>query len=111
MTDEQKFNVKRIIYWKNQIAEIKEFLEATNEAKTKNILFSRAYKVKFFGFAFLNAFERDIELSEEMFLKFRSFLKDYQKHLEGLIEKLDAELVSVADVIRDGEITKDGLRL
>ena len=108
MTDEQKFKVKKIIYWKNKIADIDSFLNSTNTARRDKTLFTKSYKVKFFGF-FIKAFERSIELDGEMFLMFFQWLGEYRKHLQGLVDNSDAELISIADVIRSGEITKEGL--
>ena len=108
MTDEQKFKVKKIIYWKNKIADIDSFLNSTNTARRYKTLFTKSYKVKFFGF-FIKAFERSIELDSEMFLMFFQWLGEYRKHLQDLVDNSDAELISIADVIRSGEITKEGL--
>lgn len=108
MTDEQKYKVKRIIYWKNKITDIDNFLNSTNTARREKTLFAESYKVKFFGF-FIKAFEKSIELDSEMFLMFFQWLGEYKKHLQGLIDNSDPELISIADVIRSGEITKEGL--
>lgn len=108
MTDEQKYKVKKIIYWKNKIIDIDNFLKTTNTARRDKTLFSESYKVKFFGF-FIKAFERSIELDSEMFLMFYQWLGEYKNHLQSLVDNSDAELVSIADVIRTGEITKEGL--
>ena len=108
MTDEQKYKVKKIIYWKNKIIDIDNFLITTNTARRDKTLFTKSYKVKFFGF-FIKAFERSIELDSEMFLMFYQWLGEYKNHLQGLVDNSDAELVSIADVIRTGEITREGL--
>lgn len=108
MTDEQKYKVKKIIYWKNKIIDIDNFLRTTNTARRDKTLFTKSYKVKFFGF-FIKAFERSVELDSEMFLMFYQWLGEYKNHLQGLVDNSDAELVSIADVIRTGEITRKGL--
>ena len=108
MTDEQKYKVKKIIYWKNKISDIENFLRSTNTARRDKTLFTKTYKVKFFGF-FIKAFERNVELDGEMFLMFFQWLGEYKDHLQGLVDNSDAELVSIADVIRSEEITKEGL--
>ena len=111
MTDEQKFKVKKIIYWKNKISDIDKFLLNVNRAERKKTLFTKFYKVKFFGFSTYSAknFEQNIELNEEMFLMFFQWLSEYKEHLQSLVDNSDAELISIADVIRNGEITKEGL--
>lgn len=108
MTDEQKYEVKRIIYWKNKISDINNFLSITNTARRDKTIFSQSYKVKFFGF-FIKAFEKNIELNEEMFLLFFQWLGEYKDHLQSLVDNSDAELVDIANAIRDEEITKEGL--
>ena len=108
MTDEQKFKLNQIIYWKNQISNIESFLRSTNNAKMDNALLEKSYKVKFFAIS-INLYRKDITLDEEMFLKFFQWLGEYKEHLQSLIDNSDAELVSIADAIRTEEITKEGL--
>lgn len=110
MTDKQKYQVQHIIYWKNEIEDIENFLRSVNTARRDKTIFSHTYKVKFFGF-FIKAFTRDIELNEEMFLLFFRWLGEYKDHLQNLIDNSDAELVDIANVIRNEEITKEGLTL
>ena len=107
MTDRQKFEVKRIISWKNQISKIDSFLKATNCTKTKKVIFEKTYKVRFFGCVIKQSFD----MSEDMFLMFFQWLGEYKKHLESLVDNSDADLVSIADAVINGEITRDGLPL
>lgn len=108
MTDEQKYKVKQIIYWNNKISDIDKFLKSVNTARRDKTIFSQSYKVKFIGF-FIKTFEKSIELNEEMFLLFFRWLEEYKDHLQNLVDNSDAELVSIADIIRNGEITREGL--
>lgn len=109
MTDEQKYKVKKIIYWKNKISDIDNFLKSTNTAKRDKTLFTKSYRVKFFGF-FIKAFERSIELDGEMFLMFFQWLGEYKDHLQKLVDNSEEWLVDIADAIRNEEITKEGLK-
>ena len=108
MTDEQKFKVNQIIYWKNKIYDIESFIATTNAIKLKDIFFEKSYAMKFFGIS-LNPYVRKIKLDEEMFTMFFQWLREYKDHLQSLIDNSDAELVSIADAIRTEEITKNGL--
>ncbi len=108
MTDAQKFKVNQIISWKNKISDIENFLRSINTARTDKTLFAKSYKVKFFGY-FIKAFEKSIELDDEMFLLFFHWLGEYKEHLQSLVDNSDAELVSIADAVRTEEITKEGL--
>ena len=107
MTDEQKYKVNQIIYWKNKISNIERFLRETNGAKLKSAFFEKSYAVTFFAVS-LTPYVRRIGLDEEMFLMFFQWLREYKEHLQSLVDNSDAELVSIADAIRTEEITKDG---
>ena len=54
---------------------------------------------------------KNIKLSEDMFVYFWNWLREYIKHLQGVINSYDAELISIADAIRNEEITKKGIEL
>lgn len=107
MTDEQKFKVKQIIGLKNRMEEMQHFVDRTGKSQTIGAVFTKRYVMKFLGVHF----DRNIELSEDMFLYFWEWLREYIKHLEGVINSYDAELISIADAIRNEEITKEGLTL
>lgn len=111
MANDQKYTIRKIIYWKNRIDEIEIFLYTTNLARAEKTIFEKSYKVKFFGTTFFNKVEKSINLEKEMFLMFYQWLKEYKEHLENLVRNSDEELVSIADAIRDGEITKEGLNI
>lgn len=105
MTDEQKFKVKQIIGLKNRMEEMQDFVDRTGHSKLKGALFTKKYVMKFIGVSF----DKKIKLSEDMFVYFWNWLREYIKHLQGVINSYDAELISIADVIRNEEITKKGL--
>lgn len=108
MTDEQKYKVNQIIYWRNKISDIKNFLETVNASKMNFALLKKSYKVNFFS-SDIFSYERSIKLDDDMFLMFYQWLGEYKDHLQGLVDNSDAELVSIADAIRTEEITKVGL--
>lgn len=107
MTDEQKFKIKQIIGLKNRMEEMQDFVDRTGKSKLKGAVFTKRYVMKFIGVYC----DRKIELSEDMFLYFWEWLQEYIKHLQGVINSYDAELISIADAIRNEEITKEGLTL
>ena len=49
MTDEQKFKVNQIIYWKNKIYDIGSFIATTNAIKLKDVL-KAEYSTKILSF-------------------------------------------------------------
>lgn len=107
MTDEQKYKVNQIIYWKNKISNIESFLRDVNDRKLNDVFFEKSYAMKFFCVSY--PYVRKMRLDEEMFLMFFQWLREYKDHLQSLVDNSDAELVSIADAIRTEEITKDGL--
>ena len=107
MTDEQKFKVKQIIGLKNRMEEMQDFVDRTGHSQLKGAVFTKRYVMKFIGVHF----DKNIKLSEDMFVYFWDWMREYIKHLQGVINSYDAELISIADAIRDGEITKEGLKL
>lgn len=97
----KKYIINRILLWKNEINEIKGFLNYVNGSPL-NFICKKTISIRGMGESGL--FSRELALSDEMTTLLYGFLKDKIKHLQRLIDNSPEEERNIAEMIFNGEL-------
>ena len=104
---EKKDIINRIIYWLNEIDEIKavrEWIMKSESGKNNPILRKTTTISLLWGWQHM----KEYEIPENVTILIMDGFKRSIEHLTELIENSDKELVTIAKAIYNGEIDKEG---
>ena len=107
MDEQKKYEIKRIILWMREVEELERTVRFIGESSEGKISLKKKLSLRAI-FAEKDT-KREIEFNEEMRAMFWEFLNNYVKHIRKLLEESDPEMLEIAKVIYDGEITPRGL--
>ncbi len=93
----EKDKVKRILFWLRELDGIKIYKEYCDSSR--DLVFEK--KLKFIG---RFGFNKEVVLSDWQKTTFYAWLCEEEKHLQGLIENEDSELVEIARGIKDNDM-------
>jgi len=106
--DDREFTINRIIYWLNEIDDIKEvrdWIMQSECGKDTPILKRTTTYSLLWGWKKTTEFQ----LSDNTTILVMDAFKKSIEHLEKLIEESDQELVAIAKSVYNGKITRKGL--
>lgn len=101
MESEKTQKIKTIIFWINELKNIQTYREYCDGYK---IVYTKP-KLRFVSNFF--KFEHDIELSDWAKVMFAEWLDNQAKHIQGLIDESDPELVEIARSIIAGDMNSN----
>lgn len=97
-----EYIINRIIFWIDQIKQlksIKRFIASTDTKKTLRL----RRKV-----SIITSWAQEMELTPEATCYLSNYIENYIEHLESLINDQDEGMVQIAKSIIDGNITEKG---
>lgn len=106
--EDREFTINRIIYWLNEIDDIKEvrdWIMRSECGRDTPILRKETSYSLLWGWKKTEEYR----LSDNTTILVMDAFKKSIEHLEKLIEESDQELVSIAKAVHKGRITKKGL--
>lgn len=106
-TTQTQTTIKHIIFWLRLIDDYNEVIKfmQVNNATGKFVVKPKTLIAKITSRI---GCTREIELSDEVLSRLYTDFKEYVKHLEGLVDESDPQLVEVAKGVYTGEITPKG---
>ena len=100
---DNEYIINRIVFWLEQINQLKEIKRYMVSSYSKNPLRLRK-KVLLVMFSWSS----EIELTQEATCYLASGINDYIDHLQNLINEQNKDLIEIARSIHEGRITKKG---
>lgn len=99
---DNEYIINRIVYWLEQIDQLKEIKRYMMSSSSRNPLRLRK-KV-----SFVISWGREIEMTQEQTCYIADGVNNYIDHLQNMIDEQNKELVEIARLIHEGKITKKG---